>query len=221
MPLKFNWRRPQTSGQFLLCSATEPLEDQWSGPRVSPAACRRRVEGSASSARQVHTQSTKQPRRGDPSRSLPRSASMGDKKEGAESAILHLSRPSGPDSEYPSRESWRAHTASVPPADVRSDSIGSLAVVEVPKKHEEIPIDSPLWRAIKISSLRLRTRPVSCVPVGTGWRSGEDSPRAGESVSIISAASNGQTSFRSLLVHQSKHHNVLGCHDEHQGNKTP
>ena len=38
MPLKSDWLRTQTSGEFLLGTVIEPLEIWWSGPRVSPTA---------------------------------------------------------------------------------------------------------------------------------------------------------------------------------------
>ena len=80
-----------------------------------------------------------------------------------------------------SRESWRTHTASVSPTDVRSDPFDSLVVNEVPKTLL-IPVDSLPWRTTRISPLRLWTPPVNRIPVRTGQRTDQDSPKAAEPV---------------------------------------
>ena len=78
-----------------------------------------------------------------------------------------------------SREGWRTHTASVPPADPQSDPLNLFAVHEVPKSLG-ISIESLQWGKTKISPLRLWTPPVHRTPVGKGQRSGQDSLKAGK-----------------------------------------
>ena len=85
--------------------------------------------------------------------------------------------------ECQSRESCRSHTASVSPADVRSDPIDSLAVEEI-LKTLRISVGSLSWRNTKISPLRLWTPPVHRMPVRTGWRSDAYSPKAGKQTAI-------------------------------------
>ena len=62
-------------------------------------------------------------------------------------------------------------------ADVLSDSTDSPAIEEVPKTLG-ISEEFLRWRTTRTAPLRLWTPPVSRVPVGTGQRSDEDSPKA-------------------------------------------
>ena len=89
----------------------------------------------------------------------------------------------------PNRRSYRTHTASVSPANVQSGPIDLFAIGEVTKTLGN-PVDS-LQNYRNIPS-RLWTPPVRQIPVGTGWRRGQDSPKAGDCVSIVTTPSIGR-----------------------------
>ena len=80
------------------------------------------------------------------------------------------------------------------------------------------PVDSLPWRTTRISPLRLWSLPVSRVPVGTGWCSDQDSPKACKQSAIDKFCNLCELrGLRSrFLSHQRTHHEVLGCHDDNK-----